>query len=157
MTHLQLEPKQYCVAEIPDVPEVVELCARFHKESWQVFADFDYDKMTSWIVEKVRNEEDQIFLAKKHGEVIGVLIGMIFSFPYSNTLVGGDYIWYVVPQERGGIAGVRLMKMFEAWAKENGAVRIMTGATSGIASNRAARLMMRLGFEPMGSFMQKEI
>ena len=47
MTHLQLEPKEYCVAQISDVPEVVELCARFHKESWQVFADFDYDKMTS--------------------------------------------------------------------------------------------------------------
>ena len=42
---------------------------------------------------------------------------------------------------------------FSAAAPSNASL----ASTSGIASNRAARLMMRLGFEPMGSFMQKEI
>ena len=53
--------------------------------------------------------------------------------------------------------GVRLMKMFEEWARGVGAVSICTGATSGINSERGALLLQRLGYNPIGTGYAKGI
>ena len=82
---------------------------------------------------------------------------MVYYYPYSNTLVAADYIWYVIPKYRGGMIGVRLMKMFEEWAKGVGAVSVTTGSTSGIKSERGAKLLQRLGYNPVGMIMEKEL
>jgi GNAT superfamily N-acetyltransferase len=153
MTRSRLE---YRTARFTDADKVVELCAKFHAESWQSFADFNVEKMHGWIVSQIDNDDAEIFTAWDGTELIGCLIGMVVTFPYSNTLVAGDYIWYVVPESRGGMTGIRLMRMFESWARGVGAVRISTGATSGINTERASMLMERLGFSPVGVIMQKE-
>jgi len=49
------------------------------------------------------------------------------------------------------------MKMFEDWARDVGAVQILTGATSGINSKRSAALLERLGFVPTGASLYKDL
>jgi hypothetical protein len=49
------------------------------------------------------------------------------------------------------------MKMFEDWAVGAGAAQILTGATSGIKSERGAALLERLGFVPTGMSMYKDV
>ena len=148
----------YCIGTSKDVPELTEVLKNFYKESCQSFAEFDDAKMQKWLTDVVNNKDFGVFLAKEDNEIFGVLIGMLHRFPFTDTLVAGDYYWYVLPEKRGGMAAIRLMKWFEAWAKHMGAVRLMTAATSGIKTDRAQQLMQRLGFEPVGgSPMVKEI
>ena len=154
MTHLQLN---YKLARYTDAAEVTEVCKMFHAESWQRFADFDFDRMQQWVTERIDTDDSEIFTAWDNNLLVGCLVGMAYYFPYSKTLVGGDYIWYVVPEYRGGMIGVRLMKMFEEWARGVGAVNICTGATSGINSERGALLLQRLGYSPVGTSMQKDL
>lgn len=154
MTRSRLE---YRNARFTDADKVVELCAKFHAESWQSFADFDVEKMHGWIVSQIDNDDAEIFTAWDGTELVGCLIGMVVTFPYSNTLVAGDYIWYVAPKYRGGMTGVRLMRMYEEWARGVGAVNIMAGVTSGIRIERGAQLLSRLGYSPVGTIMQKDV
>jgi GNAT superfamily N-acetyltransferase len=154
MTPLQL---RYKVARYIDAAEVTEICKMFHAESWQRFAKFDFDKMQQWIEERIDMDDSDIFTAWDNDLLVGCLVGMAYYYPYSKTLVAGDYIWYVIPEYRGGMIGVRLMKMFEEWARGVGAANICTGATSGINSERGALLLQRLGYSPVGLSMQKDL
>jgi RimJ/RimL family protein N-acetyltransferase len=152
MTRLR---REYRVAEFADAHAFTELCEKFQAESYQRFADFDFVKMHHWVVARIESGDSEVFSCWQDGELIGGLIGMLHYYPYSNTLVAGDYMWYVVPEHRGGMVGVRLMKMFEDWALSCGAVHISTGATSGIHNERGMRLLERLGYRAVGTIMQK--
>lgn len=154
MTRSRLE---YRTAKHTDAHDLVEICARFHAESWQSFADYDYKKMYGWLVERIDCDDTEIFMAFDGAELVGVMVGLVFCYPYSNTLVAGDYIWYVAPKYRGGMTGVRLMRMYEEWARGVGAVNIMAGVTSGIRIERGAQLLSRLGYSPVGTIMQKDV
>lgn len=144
----------YSTATLEDSLEITHIWRVFQRESSQSFADFDWDKAHDQVVSWIDSDDWEIFLAKKGIRVCGILIGAVTRYPYSNTLVAGDYIWYVMPESRGGMTGVRLMRMMEKWAKGRGAVVMETGATSGI-ENRAAGLMERLGYSPVGMLMRK--
>lgn len=154
MTRLR---REYRVAGVSDAVAVVELCRQFQQESWQKFCDFDEHKMLGWVLDRIKDDGSDVFTAWSGKQLVGGLIGMTFCYPYSNTLVAGDYIWYVVPEHRGGMVGVRLMRMFENWARDVGAVNICTGATSGIKSKRGAALLEKLGYSPVGTSMQKDL
>lgn len=154
MTRSRLD---YRVAKYTDAHDVVDVCADFHAESWQSFANFDADLMYQWIVERIDSDESEIFTAWDGKKLVGALIGLVFCYPYSNTLVAGDYIWYVAPKYRGGMTGVRLMRMYEEWARGVGAAKVTTGVTSGIRIERGEQLLSRLGYSPAGTIMQKDV
>ena len=146
--------KEYSTATLEDSLEVTHIWRMFQRESSQSFADFDWDKAHAQVVSWIDSDDWEIFLAKEGLQVRGVLVGAVSRYPYSTTLGAGDYIWYIDPEHRGGMTGVRLMRMMEKWAKGRGAVVMETGATSGI-ENRAAGLMERLGYSPVGMLMRK--
>ena len=146
--------KDYSTATLEDSLEVTHIWRMFQRESSQSFADFDWDKAHDQVVSWIDSDDWEIFLAKEGLQVHGLLVGAVSRYPYSNTLVAGDYIWYIAPEHRGGMTGVRLMRMMEKWAKGRGAVVMETGATSGV-ENRAVGLMERLGYTPVGMLMRK--
>ena len=154
MTRLPLE---YRLATERDVPAVTDLCEEFHGVSYQRSVPFDWDVMGDWVSDRIGDDGSLVAGAWSGDRLVGSVIGLTFVPPYSNRVVAGDYIWYVRPEYRGGMTGVRLLRMFENWALDAGAVQILTGATSGIKSERAALLLERLGFVPTGTSMYKDL
>ena len=154
MTRLPLE---YRLATERDVPAVTDLCQEFHGLSYQRSVPFDWDVMGDWVSDRVSDSGSLVAGAWSGSDLVGSVIGLTFVPPYSNRVVAGDYIWYVKPEYRGGMTGVRLMRMFENWALDVGAVQILTGATSGIKIERGAALLERLGFVPSGTTLYKDV
>lgn len=154
MTRLPLE---YRLATERDVPAVTDLCQEFHGLSYQRSVPFDWDVMGDWVSDRVSDSGSLVVGAWSGSNLVGSVIGLTFVPPYSNRVVAGDYIWYVKPEYRGGMTGVRLMRMFENWALDVGAVQILTGATSGIKSERGAALLERLGYVPNGTTLYKDV
>jgi len=144
----------YSTATAADSLDVTSIWKRFQEESSQSYVDFDWDKAHEQVLSWIGDEDWEIFLARKGRELCGTLIGAVTTYPYSKALIAGDYIWYIIPESRGGMTGVRLMRMMESWARDRGAVSMETGSTSGI-DNRANGLMERLGFSPVGMLMRK--
>ena len=145
---------EYSTATVADSLDVTHIWKRFQEESSQSYVDFDWDKAHEQVLSWIEDENWEIFLARKGNELCGTLIGAVTTYPYSKALIAGDYIWYIIPESRGGMTGVRLMRMMESWARDRGAVSMETGSTSGI-DNRANGLMERLGFSPVGMLMRK--
>jgi len=154
MTRLRLE---YREALIFDAIAVTDLCEEFHGASYQRSVPFDWDIMVEWVSDRIDDDGSLVLGAWSGSDLVGCVIGLTFVPPYSERVVAGDYIWYVRPEYRGGMVGVRLMKMFEDWAVGAGAVQILTGATSGIKSERGAALLERLGFVPTGTSVYKDL
>ena len=119
MTRLPLE---YRLATERDVPAVTDLCQEFHGLSYQKTVPFDWDTMGDWVSDRVSDSGSLVAGAWSGSDLVGSVIGLTFSPPYSNRVVAGDYIWYVKPEYRGGMVGVRLLRMFENWALDAGAV-----------------------------------
>jgi len=113
--------------------------------------------MVEWVSDRIDDDGSLVLGAWSGSDLVGCVIGLTFVPPYSERVVAGDFIWYVRPEYRGGMVGVRLMKMFEDWAVDAGAAQILTGATSGIKSERGAALLERLGFVPTGTSVYKDL
>jgi GNAT superfamily N-acetyltransferase len=154
MTRLPLE---YRLATQLDAIAVTDLCEEFHGASYQKTVPFDWDIMVEWVSDRIDDDGSLVLGAWSGADLVGCVIGLTFVPPYSERVVAGDFIWYVKPEHRGGMVGVRLMKMFEDWAVGAGAAQILTGATSGIKSERGAALLERLGFVPTGMSMYKDV
>ena len=154
MTRLPLE---YRLAAQFDVVAVTDLCEEFHGLSYQRSVPFDWDIMVEWVSDRIDDDGSLVLGAWSGSDLVGCVIGLTFVPPYSERVVAGDYIWYVRPEYRGGMVGVRLLRMFENWAVDAGAAQILTGATSGIKSERGAALLERLGFVPTGTSMYKDL
>jgi len=154
MTRLPLE---YRLAAQFDVVAVTDLCEEFHGLSYQRSVPFDWNIMVEWVSDRIDDDGSLVLGAWSGSDLVGCVIGLTFVPPYSERVVAGDFIWYVKPEHRGGMVGVRLMKMFENWAVDAGAVQILTGATSGIKSERGAALLERLGFVPTGTSVYKDL
>ena len=154
MTRLPLE---YRLAAQTDAIAVTDLCEEFHGASYQKTVPFDWDIMVEWVSDRIDDDGSLVLGAWSGSDLVGCVIGLTFVPPYSERVVAGDFIWYVKPEHRGGMVGVRLMKMFENWAVDAGAAQILTGATSGIKSERGAALLERLGFVPTGTSVYKDL
>ena len=154
MTRLPLE---YRLATQFDAIAVTDLCEEFHGLSYQRSVPFDWDIMVEWVSDRIDDDGSLVLGAWSGSDLVGCVIGLTFVPPYSERVVAGDFIWYVRPEYRGGMVGVRLLRMFEDWAVGAGAAQILTGATSGIKSERGAALLERLGFVPTGTSVYKDL
>jgi len=154
MIHLR---RKYREASSLDAAAVTDLAQQFHSQSYQRVIDFNWDKMCDWVDDRICSDDSLVLGCWSGKDLAGCIIGMTFQHPYSDTLVAGDYIWYVKPEYRGGMIGVRLMRIFEDWARDAGASQILTGATSGVNTERGAALLARLGYVSAGTLTYKDV
>lgn len=84
------------------------------------------------------------------GELVGLLIGCVERYFYSDALQAQLIQWYVKKAYRGTSAAPRLVKAFVAWARMRGANDVFMGISSGLNVHLTHRLMRRLGFSYLG-------
>jgi GNAT superfamily N-acetyltransferase len=84
------------------------------------------------------------------GDLVGLLIGCVERYFYSDALQAQLIQWYVKKSYRGTSAAPRLVKAFVAWARSRGANDVFMGISSGLNVHLTHRLMMRLGFAYLG-------
>lgn len=85
----------------------------------------------------------------------GFIIGGVCTTWYSTRIEGFEQLLYVIPEARGGMIAVRLIKRFELQVKALGATVLSVGATTGMQEDRTARLYHALGYETKGTSLRK--
>tara|TARA_R100001129_G_scaffold152652_1_gene115142 strand:- start:1036 stop:1494 length:459 start_codon:yes stop_codon:yes gene_type:complete len=147
-------------AEDKDAEKIVELGHVMHKES--VFADYDFDKdhLINYTFHAIRSpKEFGMFVNEDNdGEINGAVCGYIGSHYFAPKVkVAYDFIVYVHPSKRGGIAAVRLLKKYEEWAKRAGASEIVFGVSAGINNDKAEKFYRGLGYDQSAAVFKKEM
>jgi GNAT superfamily N-acetyltransferase len=115
-------------ANIGDTSRVVELM-----ENSRAGAGFDTpDGMTGFTFPFVHEYARRLFLAhleSKDGCAIvhdvdgvaqGLLLAAAFEHAFGPVRLAKETLWWIEPSHRGGTAAVRMLDVYEAWAKERG-------------------------------------
>ena len=147
-------------AETKDAEKIVDLGQVMHEES--VFSDhqLDRDHLISYAFNAIRDPKNFGFFVNEDddGEINGAVLGYIGSHYFAPKVkVAYDFINYVHPSKRGGIAAVRLLKKYEEWAKKAGASEIVFGVSAGINNDRAEKFYRGLGYAQSAVIFKKEM
>ena len=85
----------------------------------------------------------------------GALGGVCVPDCHRECMVASEFFWYVKPEHRGG--GIRLLKAFEKWAREQGADRIIMTHLADSMPEGLKKLYIRLGYEELETNYIKEV
>jgi len=137
--------------EWADIPSVVDLAKQMHAESAFSRFQFDDSKMAVQLTMPLTHPESQFcHVAVKDKEVVGALFGYLTEFLFGPELIAMDYGWYVLPKARGTSARVRLLKNFQRWAKDHGAVEVCMGVSTNVQKDKTGKLFKKLGYKHVG-------
>jgi len=143
-----------------DVEAVVDLGKVMHGESVFAKHDFDRDHLLSYTAHAIANPDSfGLFVNEdSSGEINGVVGGYLAPHYFApNAKIAYDFLTYIHPSSRGGIAAVRLMKRYEKWAKKAGACEVSFGVSAGINNERAEKFYCGLGYKQSAIIFKKEI
>lgn len=139
-----------------DVSALAALGSRIHAETR--FAAYDYSMMRVQeslhsMISLGQNERGTncVLIAEDdHGNIAGILIGVIERHIFSDLPVASVMVYYVFPDKRMSGAGFRLITAFRKWADNRAAFEICVGITSALQLHRTDRFLTRIGFERTG-------
>lgn len=140
-------------ATLDDVQVIVQMGERLHAESSFRTISFSAEKLAETVATLIGH--GFAVVAEKDGAVIGGMLGDVVVPWYSTERMGIDYSLYIEPEHRSGLLAIKLVKMFEAWCKNMGAVQIRPGVSTGHMS--AGKLYRAMEYQPVGECFMKDI
>lgn len=133
-----------------DLPELVRLGKLLHETSTYWCFQYDEQKVAEFLSGLVASGTGVVFVAERDGKVIGGFAGGIVEWWFSRDRLAFDLSLFVHPKHRHGLIAMKLIKAFEAWAKDKGAIEVRLGITTNIGVAGTARLYKSMGFENAG-------
>lgn len=128
--------------------------AREYAEAMPEHFKTDEEVYRKTVLDCLYDDEHTIFLAKRNGESIGLLVVSKISNYLSGEVWAIEKVLYVSPEFRGGPTGLRLIKYFENWAKEQGCSSAILNSVEGVTP---LNLYSRLGYETIERVHRKEL
>lgn len=109
--------------------------------------DFELSRFVQTWTNLIETGIGVIFLAEDDTHIVGAIGGTAYPDPNSFRLVAAEWFWFVESGYRG-IAGIKLYREFELWAKKRGAVEIQMIHLSDSMPGKLERFYKNLGFVP---------
>ena len=141
-----------------DISKCIELGHAMHQESYFKHFNYSEEKLNKFLRLMILNPEQYCaYVYEKDNTIIGFFLGVSSEQWIGTDKMSSDLACYVIPEERGSIAGVRLIKAYEEWAKENKVKEIILGVSTGINTKRTSSLFKHLGYGDEAFSFRKRI
>jgi ribosomal protein S18 acetylase RimI-like enzyme len=147
-------------ATAEDIPQMVDVGTEFFKES-NFFGGLTVDPVcgAGTFGYMIASQDHVVLLAMDEEKLVGFIIFDYVRY-YTVELVSHLFLFYVLPEYRNGLLGVRLLREAERIAKEKGSKRFYCSSTAGLDTDgrtdkKLLNLYKRLGFEELGCFVMK--
>ena len=131
--------------------DILYLGKMAHAESSFSRLEFNDDKLLAVAANNAKDPNRVIFMAYNGDAPVGVFVGNVASYYFGPDLVAVDTIWYVIPEQRGTHVGIKLLELFENWAKSKGAADIRIGQSSTIKPEVFEGLLEKRGYKFIGA------
>ena len=110
------------LATIEDMPEMIRIGRNFSGFVPHGDGIIPDDEQLERSLTTLFNLGGVVFLAEKGGEVIGGLVAILSPVWYNmDRFYATELGWWVEKEHRTGTTALRLVKVFEKWAKDSGA------------------------------------
>lgn len=94
---------------------------------------------------------EEFFVVSEGADGIdGMFAGHIGEFWFSRETCASDIVFFVRPTRRGGLAAVRMIQEFVAWARVRRAAEVSISQSSGVRLEETQRLFTGMGFTYVG-------
>ena len=137
-------------ATVADLPDLMEMALDMHRTTDFSAFTLHRGKLEQFLRKTL--EEDFMLIAPGKG----MFAGEVGEQWFSEDLCAWDKILYVYPKYRGQMLGVRFLRMFEAWAKDQGARAVNVAVSSGVYIDRTGKLFKHCGYSCLGGVYRKE-
>jgi GNAT superfamily N-acetyltransferase len=143
-------------ASFLDIPSIINLGNRYVEEEVKKVAHhcavWDAETSAHFLCQSLTSSDMFLWVAVDDGELVGFLWAATHPMaPWNPAMVASDMLFYVVPEKRGSLIGMRLVKEYKAWAESMACVEVRLSIASGINEERVGRMFNRLGFETFGT------
>lgn len=128
-----------------DLDTLVYLISRMHDESRFRVLPYAPERVHDMFSALLGGFGIILVAEDEHGDIYGLMAGVIGPQWFSDALVAQDLALYVTPERRGGMASARLLDAFVGWARSKGAKMIDVGTGTGIQTERTGRFFERMG------------
>jgi hypothetical protein len=136
-----------------DISPLIQFGYLIHAESKFSTLDFDPDKVRKTlesIVGSMKGTHCCFIAENTERQLIGVFIGCVEEYFFSQNLMAHSILIYVHPKWRGSSAAVKFIHAFRKWAMNRQALEMCIGVASGVTIGRTDRFLKRLGFAVTG-------
>lgn len=140
-------------AEEKDIPILLEFGQKLHDETTYKHVTYSPERVEITI--RTMIQSGFAVVSEKNGEVVGVMLGDVYTPWYTTDSMGIDYTLYILPEHRNGIMAARMIKAFEKWCIAMGVKQIRPGIGTGDMS--VAKLYESLGYQSVGKWFLKDI
>lgn len=147
-----------------DVPAIVEMAQRFYPESPYpaIYGDMPDSQAAGLVLVMLDGMASHgvlpgvMLVAEHDGDLAGMLCLHLDAATFTPEVIAGEVVWWVAPEHRGGMCGVRLVKAGEAAAMERGAT-VSRMAVLGSSPEEAGAMLQRLGYAPTETIYTKRL
>jgi GNAT superfamily N-acetyltransferase len=142
---------QFREATLQDFPQIAKLGRLMHEESSYSGLEFSESRLYVVFELYIREPDRLIILAERDGEILGLYAGYVSKYYFSEELVANDIAWFVVKEKRGSSIGLKLLNIFERWAKAKGVSEIRIKYSTDINPKAFDSLMSKRGYSNVGA------
>lgn len=125
------------------------------KEQKSLRQDFDAEHIQSGLEYLINNSKDFVILTNEHVDCF--LIGHVTATLFFPDLEGFEDLLYIQKDKRGTSRFFKLLKAFEKYCEDRGAITCRVGAGAGIMDDELSEMYIRAGYEPVYKGFKKEI
>lgn len=133
-----------------DIAAMISLGRLLHAESSFRKHPFDAARLLKFGRMALANGNPGLIAAERAGHMVGMAIVMMGEHYFSADKTATVQLLYVVPQARGGMAAVKLLRAIRSWAAGAGAGDLHVNVTTAIAPDKTDRFLRRMGFQQTG-------
>ena len=134
-----------------DFPALCDLGQMMHEEGSYSHLKFSKPRLLETF-KRYMDDPDRIGIIAMQGDKpCGMIGGYVSKYYFSDQIVASDIAWFVLPEFRGTMIGVRLLDAFEDWAKSKGVSELRIGISTGVNMEAFDRLMKKRGYSMVGA------
>jgi GNAT superfamily N-acetyltransferase len=136
-----------------DLDALVKMSLRFQAEVYvrHLFATVETFQRLARLL--LTSSTTAVWIACDGDTPVGMFAAALYHQPMSGELIGSEVCWWMEPEARGGRTGLRLLRLAETWAKDQGAATFQMMAPT----KAVGRFYERLDYEQIETLYQRRL
>jgi GNAT superfamily N-acetyltransferase len=140
-------------ATVSDVYAMMSMGEEFvNQTQYRNVISFNEESAFDLALNMIKNP-NALLLVSERDEVDGMIGMMIYDHPLSGQRMSMEAFWWMRPEARSGLAGVRLLRKAEEWVRSKGVKWMHMIAPD----ERVGKFYTRLGYEPVETHFYKRV
>jgi GNAT superfamily N-acetyltransferase len=133
-------------AQIEDLSACLVMARKFFAVCGIKGVEFDFDTCAERFITAVGQK--LCFVAESQGQLVGFVLGAACPSIFNKHILAGvELAWWVEPEFRNGILGIKLLKAIENSAKEQGIKSWSMICLEAQEPEKVESMYLRLGYE----------